>query len=73
MPSRHRAPSKRETAQMRNFQQYILAGMIANLHNMYYNNSRTDVTGDPTLRQIGLCVDCLSDLRVMLKEAHNDN
>lgn len=71
MPTKRRvyASTKRShRACMRNFEQYLLKGMIANLHNFYYNrrNGSPDV-----LARIGLAVDTLINLSELLKE-HND-
>jgi hypothetical protein len=62
-----RRPSKREIAYMRNFNQYILAGMIANLHNVNYMERKTD---ERVSRIIGVAIDAIDELRTILKEAH---
>lgn len=56
-------------ARMQNFEQYLLSGMVANLHNIRYYRRQSD---EVVLRQIGLAVDVLNDLRTMLKESDDE-
>lgn len=66
-PRRTRKPSKREIATMRNFHQYVLAGMLANLHRIHYLERQTS---DRIARQLGVAIDAIDELRTILKEAH---
>ena len=61
---------KRAEAQMKNFTQYRLNGMLRGLSQIYYERR---MESSELLTQIGLCIDCLNDLKEKLKELDNDN
>lgn len=61
---------KRRNAQIKNFTQYRLNGMIGGLHAIYYERRKED---PELLSQIGLCLDCLNDLKEKFKELDYDN
>ena len=51
-------------ATRKNFDQYCLAGMISNLHRIYYERRKQS---DETLTKLGLAIDTLEELRLQLK------
>ena len=57
-------------ATMKNFTQYRLNGMIGGLSQIYYE--RRSESSD-LLNQIGLCIDCLNELKEKFKELDYDN
>lgn len=61
---------KRAEAQMKNFTQYRLNGMIGGLSQIYYERHRES---PELLTQIGLCLDCLNELKEKFKELDYDN
>lgn len=61
---------KRAEAQMKNFTQYRLNGMLGGLSQIYYERRRES---SELLTQIGLCIDCLNDLKEKFKELDYDN
>lgn len=61
---------KRAEAQMKNFTQYRLNGMIGGLSQIYYERRRES---SDMLSQIGLCIDCLNELKEKFKELDYDN
>ena len=63
------ATVKRRKAYMRNFAQYRINGMIANLHRIYYERRKDDPA---LLAKIGCAVDCLTELKTVLKEPNDD-
>ena len=54
-----------KNASARNFEIFLLNGMIANLHNIHYAH-RTDA--QETKKLLGLALDILADLRSAIKE-----
>ena len=56
---------KRRNAQIKNFTQYRLNGMIGGLHAIYYERRKED---PELLSKIGLCVDALTDLKNKFRE-----
>lgn len=56
---------KRRNAQIKNFTQYRLNGMIGGLHAIYYERRKED---PELLSKIGLCVDVLTDLKNKFRE-----
>ena len=60
----------RRNAVIRNFTQFRLKGMICNLSQIYYERRRES---SELLTQIGLCIDCLNDLKEKFKELDYDN
>ena len=61
---------KRAEAQLKNFTQYRLNGMIGGLNQIYYERRKES---PELLTQIGLCLDCLNDLKEKFKELDYDN
>lgn len=55
-------------ATRKNFDQYCLAGMISNLHRIYYERRKDDPA---LLTKIGCAIDCLTELKTVLKEHNN--
>lgn len=60
---------KRDRTSLQNFAIYRLNGMIANLHRIYYERRKDDPA---LLTKIGCAIDCLTELKTVLKE-HNDD
>lgn len=56
--------NRQRRATRKNFDQYCLAGMVANLHRIYYERRKQS---DETLNEIGLAIDTLEHLRTQLK------
>ena len=61
---------KRAEAQLKNFTQYRLNGMLGGLSQIYYERRRES---SDLLNQIGLCIDCLNELKEKFKELDYDN
>ena len=57
-------------ATRKNFDQYCIAGMIANLHRIYYERRKDDAL---LLSKIGCAIDCLTELKNLLKERNHAN
>ena len=61
---------KRRNAQIKNFTQYRLNGMLSGLGRIYCERR---MESPELLNQIGLCLDCLNDLKEKFKELDYDN
>ena len=61
---------KRDKVSLQNFAQYRINGMIANLHRIYYERRKDDPA---LLTKIGCAIDCLTELKTVLKEHNNDD
>ena len=61
---------KHTKTQLKNFTQYRLNGMLGGLGRIYYERRRES---PELLMQIGLCLDCLNDLKNKFKELDYDN
>ena len=61
---------KRAEARLKNFTQYRFNGMIGGLSRIYYERRRES---SDLLNQIGLCLDCLNELKEKFKELDYDN
>ena len=61
---------KHAEARLKNFTQYRLNGMIGGLSRIYYERRRES---SDLLNQIGLCLDCLNELKEKFKELDYDN
>ena len=59
---------KRDRTSLQNFAQYRINGMIANLHRIYYERRKDDPA---LLAKIGCAIDCLTELKIVLKEHNN--
>lgn len=59
---------KRDRVSLQNFAIYRLNGMIANLHRIYYERRKDDPA---LLTKIGCAIDCLTELKTVLKEHNN--
>ena len=59
---------KRDKVSLQNFAIYRLNGMIANLHRIYYERRKDDPA---LLTKIGCAIDCLTELKTILKEHNN--
>lgn len=62
--NKRKKPNYRST---QNFDIYRINGMIQNLNTIYHDRARHGADY-LTLNQIGLCLDCLNDLKKILKE-----
>ena len=62
--TRRRQTEAQKNASARNFEIFILTGMIANLHNIRYAH-RTD---EEMKKLLGLALDILADLRSAIRE-----
>ena len=63
--TRRRQTEAQKNASARNFEIFILTGMIANLHNIRYAH-RTD--DEEMKKLLGLALDILADLRSAIRE-----
>lgn len=61
---------KSHNSTMKNFTQYRLNGMLGGLSQIYYERRRES---SELLTQIGLCIDCLNELKEKFKELDYDN
>ena len=59
---------KRDKVSLQNFAQYRINGMIANLQRLYYERRKDDPA---LLAKIGCAIDCLTELKTVLKEHNN--
>ena len=63
--TRHKQTEAQKNASARNFEIYLLSGMIANLHNIRYAH-REDT--EEMKKLFGLALDALADLRSAIRE-----
>ena len=61
---------KRDRVSLQNFAIFRINGMIANLHRIYYERRKDDAL---LLSKIGCAIDCLTDLKNLLKERNHAN
>ena len=61
---------RQKKARMQNFAIFRINGMIANLHRVYYERRKDDAL---LLSKIGCAIDCLTELKNLLKERNHAN